>query len=202
MDVLDGWRDLAERERALKIRVGQPILIDPTGRSDPRLSQIFRHRDFARKADGTKETYAPDYRLFFTFLWQRGVRWDQATDEDLDDWEDWRRRGEGNPRRIGGAKWERELAAFGLFYKIAKSLGFVDHSPVLTHTVSTPDGGTVEVADLAPTDVRSSNVKWLSPRGYRLWRDVGLGGMFRSGLENPSWPGRNDGRDVAFADYT
>ncbi|MFJ5817489.1 site-specific integrase [Streptomyces sp. NPDC093108] len=202
VSVLDGWRDLAGREEGLKIRTGQPILIDPTGRSDPRLSEIFRHREFARKAQGTKETYAPDYRLFFTFLWQRGLGWDQATDDDLDDWEDWRRRAEGNPGRIGGAKWARELAALSLFYKIAKKLGYVSSSPVLTHTMTSPDGGTVEVADLAPTDVRSSNVKWLSPRGYRLWRDVGLCGMLPSGLENPSWPGRNDGRDGAFADFT
>lgn len=99
-------------------------------------------------------------------------------------------------------KWARELAAFGLFYKIAVRLGFIPASPVLTHTVTTPDGGTIEVAELAPTDVRSSHVKWLSPRGYRVWRDVGLAGMLPSGLENESWPGRNDGRDVAFADFT
>lgn len=200
-DVLGGWGDLAERERALGIRPGQPILLAPDGRVDPRLSAIFRHRDFARKAEGTKETYAPDYRLFFTYLWRRGLRWDEATADVLEDWEDWRLRGEGNPSPIGGAKWARELAALGLFYKIAVRLGFMQASPVRTHTVSTPDGGTVEVADLAPTDVRSSHVKWLSPRGYQMWRDVGLGGMLPSGLENEGWPGRNDGRDVAFADF-
>ncbi|MGW7260341.1 site-specific integrase [Streptomyces sp. NPDC054834] len=148
---------MTERERALGIRPGQPILLAPDGRVDWRLSAVFRHRDFARKAEGTKETYAPDYRLFFTYLWRRGLRWDEATADVLEDWEDWRRRGEGNPSPIGGARWARELAALGLFYKIAVRLGFMQASPVLTHTVSTPDGGTVEVADLAPTDVRSSH---------------------------------------------
>jgi hypothetical protein len=150
------------------------------------LSTVFRHRDFARKAEGTKETYAPDYRLFFTYLWRRGLRWDEVTTEVLEDWEDWRLRGEGNPSPIRGAKWARELAALGLLYKIAVRLGFVRASPVLTHTVTTPDGGTVEVPDLAPTDVRSSHTKWLSPRGYRIWRDGGLGGMLPSGMENES----------------
>jgi len=144
--VLGSWGDLAERERGLGIRSGQPILLAPDGRVDPRLSTVFRHRDFARKAEGTKETYAPDYRLFFTYLWRRGLRWDKATTEVL---EDWRLRGEGNPSPIGGAKWARELAALGLFYKIAVRLGFMQASPVLTHTVTTPDGGTVEVPDLA-----------------------------------------------------
>ena len=199
--MLNGWTDLAERERAVGIRAGQPILIDPSGRVDARLSEIFRHREFTRKAEGTKETYAPNYRLFFTFLWQRGLRWDEATATDLEDWEDWRLRGEGNPQPVGGATWSRELAAYKLLYKIAVGLKFVPVSPVSTHWASTPDGGAVEVADLEPRDVRSSNVKWLSPRGFRLWRDVGLGGMLPSGLEDDSWPGRNDGRDVAFADF-
>jgi len=63
-DVLGSWGDLAERERGLGMRSGQPILLAPDGRADPRLSTVFRHRDFARKAEGTKETYAPDYQLF------------------------------------------------------------------------------------------------------------------------------------------
>ena len=102
---------MAERERALGIRPGQPILLAPDGRVDPRLSGVCRHRDFARKAEGTKETYAPDYRLFFTYLWRRGLRWDEVTADVLEDWEDWRLRGDGNPSPIGGAQWARELAA-------------------------------------------------------------------------------------------
>jgi hypothetical protein len=47
------------------------------------------------------------------------------------------------------AKWARELAALGLFYKIAVRLGFMQAPPVLTRTVTTPNGGTVEVPDLA-----------------------------------------------------
>ncbi|MFD9670475.1 site-specific integrase [Streptomyces sp. NPDC059981] len=198
--VLERWGDLEERERALKIRAGQPILIDPAGRSDGRLSAVFRHHEFARKKEGTKETYAPTYRLFFSFLWQRGLDWDQVTVSDLEDWEDWRLRGQENKGRIVGATWARELAALRLFYDIAVKLRFLAASPVLTRSAVTPDG-VVEVAELAPSDVRSSNVKWLSPRGFRLWRDVGLGGMLPGGLESSSWPGRNDGRDVAFADY-
>ncbi|MFJ9005424.1 tyrosine-type recombinase/integrase [Streptomyces canus] len=200
-DVLRGWTDLAERERAAGIRAGQPILVDPTGRVDPRLSEIFRHRLFARKAPGTKETYAPDYRVFFTYLWERGLRWDEAVAADLEDWEDWRLRGEGNPEPVEGSTWAKNLAGLALLYKIAKKLGYVTESPVSTTSVAQADGSTVEVADLAPTDIRSSNVKWLSPRGYRLWRDVGLGGLLPNGLESSGWPGRNDGRDMAFADF-
>jgi hypothetical protein len=59
-------------------------------------------------------------------------------------------------------------------YEWAQRLGHVRASPVLVHGVRFLDGGVIEVADQAPRDVRASNVKWLTPRTYRLWRDVGL----------------------------
>lgn len=178
----------------------QPILVSPLGRIDPRLSGIFRRSKFAAKSTGTQESYASDLRLFFTFLWQQGLNWDEASAEDLEDWEEWRLRGEGNPRTIGGTKWGRELAALKLFYDIAVERGYLTASPVRTHAVMQRGGRVVEVAELAAKDVRASNVKWLTPRAFRLFRDVGLGGMQSNGLEDSGWRGRNDGRDMAFAD--
>lgn len=160
--MLAGWEDLAERERALGFKERQPILVSPLGRVDPRLSRIFRRSKFAAKSAGTQETYVPDLRLFFTYLWQRGLNWDEATPDDLADWEEWRLRGEGNPHTIGGAKWSRELAALRLFYSTAVNHGCMAVSPVQTRSVVLPGGEVVEVAELAPTDVRSSNVKWLT----------------------------------------
>jgi len=40
------------------------------------------------------------------------------------------------------------------------------------HAVRLRDGGTVMAADQAPRDVRCSDVKWVTPRTYRLWRDI------------------------------
>jgi hypothetical protein len=51
-----------------------------------------------------------------------------------------------------------------------------------------------------PKNIRSSNVKWLTPRAFWLWRDVGLRGYGADGHPDRSWRGRNDGRDAAFAD--
>ncbi|WHM36282.1 site-specific integrase [Streptomyces sp. BPTC-684] len=193
---------MREREAALKFRDRQPILMSPEGRVDPRLSRIFRRSAFSAKAEGTQETYAPLYRVFFTFLWQRGLNWDQVTSEDLEDWEDWRRRAAANPKRIEGATWAKELAALNLLYTAACGHGFVRENPVLTRTVRTEDGGTAEVAELAPNDVVYADVKWLTPRAYRLWRNVGLGGLLPSGLEDGGWRGRLGGRDCAFSDLT
>ncbi|MFE5372775.1 site-specific integrase [Streptomyces mirabilis] len=176
---------MAERERALGLRERQPILVSPVGRVDPRLSECFRRSAFSAKAQGTQETYAPVYRLFFTFLWERGLNWDEATADDVEDWEDWRRRGADNPLRIEGGTWAKELAALKLLYEIAAARGFVPSNPV---TLSTPG------------DVKSSDVKWLSPLAFRLWRNVGLGGMLPTGLEDEAWRGRCAGRDTALAD--
>jgi hypothetical protein len=104
---LAGWGDLEAREAAAGFRDRQPVLVSPDGRVDPRLSRFFRESKFAVLKPGTQESYAPDYRLFFTFLSGRGLGWAEATGDDVSDWEDWRRRGAGNPRPVGGARWGR-----------------------------------------------------------------------------------------------
>ncbi|WP_159401619.1 hypothetical protein [Streptomyces sp. NRRL F-5053] len=39
--------------------------------------------------------------------------------------------------------------------------------------------------NLDPVTLASpSDMKWLSPRAFRLWHNVGLGGMLPSGLED------------------
>src|SRR6266511_2827722 len=197
-----GLAVLTRERRAprLGFRDRQPILVDPDYRVDPRLSEFFRRSRFATRAPGTQESYALDYRLLFTFLWRQGRYWDQARPEDLEDYEYWRRKDQRNPVRVGGAKWARELAAFRLLYTWAARHGHVPGSPVVVHTHQRRDGRTVEVAELAPRDVRSTNVKWLTPRAYRLWRDVGLRGYRADGLLDDAWRGRNEGRDAAFAD--
>ena len=78
---------------------------------------------FTWLAEGTREAYAKDYRLFFSFLWQRGKYWHEADPDDLLDWESWRRRGQQPGRRISGSKWQRELAALRLLYEWAEKKG-------------------------------------------------------------------------------
>ncbi|WP_063271559.1 site-specific integrase [Amycolatopsis keratiniphila] len=164
------------------------------------MSEFFRRSRFATRARGTQESYVLDYRLLFTFLWQRDRNWDEIRAEDLEDYEYWRRRDRNNPGRIGGSKWGRELAAFRLLYDWAVSRHHMTGSPVVLRTKQLPDGSSIKVPELAPTDTRSYNVKWLTPRAYRVWRDVGLRGYTADGLPDETWRGRNDGRDAAFAD--
>jgi site-specific recombinase XerD len=197
---LDGWADLDQREAAAGIDAGQPILIDPQSRIDPVLARFFRRSRFCWLAEGTRAAYAKDYRLFFSFLAGRGKCWHEADPDDLLDWEAWRRRDPLAGRWISGSKWQRELAALRLLYEWAEKTGHIGASPVLVHAVRLRDGTTVQVADQAPRDVRSADVKWLTPRTYRLWRDVGLLGYDAAQQPDGSWRGRNDARNAAFAD--
>ncbi|MFF1399431.1 hypothetical protein ACFVZD_37240 [Streptomyces sp. NPDC058287] len=48
--------------------------------------------------------------------------------------------------------------------------------------------------------MKTSDVKWLPPRAFCLWCNVGLGGMPPSGLEDEAWRGRCSGQDTAYAD--
>jgi site-specific recombinase XerD len=197
--LLSGWADLDQRENAADIGAHHPILIDPKSRIDPVLARFLGRSRFAWLAEGTRQAYAHDYRLFFSFLWQRGRYWHEADPDDLLDWEAWRRRAQQPGRGIGGSKWQRELAALRLVYEWAEKEQRTERSPVLVHQVGLR-GGTVTVADQAPRDVRSADVKWVTPRTYRLWRDVGLLGYDAAGQPDPSWRGRNDGRNAAFTD--
>jgi hypothetical protein len=69
--VLARWADLDDREVAADIPARHPILIDPEHRIDPVLARFLARSRFTWLADGTKEAYAKDYRLFFSFLWHR-----------------------------------------------------------------------------------------------------------------------------------
>lgn len=195
------WGDLPERERALGIRPGDPFMVDPCNKVDPRLTRYFSRSPFARLSDETKRSYTTDYRVFFQFLWLKGKDWADATSEDILDFEYWRRKDPSNRRPVGGSKWNRELAAIRGLYSWAVAVGYVTGNPVVTRSVRTRMGDVFEVAIAKAHDVRSSNVKWLTPAAFRLWRDVGLRGYNHEGRRDPSWRGRHDDRNAAYADF-
>ncbi|MED7954649.1 hypothetical protein [Streptomyces sp. BE303] len=78
--------------------------------------------------------------------------------------------------------------------------GYMAVNPIVEHEVMGRRGDVMKVPAARAKDVRSSNVKWLAPRAYRLWRDVGLRGYTADGRRDPSWLGRNDDRNAAYSD--
>ncbi|MCV7236406.1 site-specific integrase [Mycobacterium branderi] len=198
--ILEKWADLPAREDRLRIKPGDPFMVDPNHHVDARLTQFFSRSGFVQLAKSTKLSYTNDYRVFFDFLWLRGKYWDAAEPDDLFDFEDWRRRSPRNPARISGAKWNRELAALQRLYGWATAQRLLKLNPLAIKTIRNRQGQLVETADAWAKDVRSSNVRWLTPGAYRLWRDVGLRGYTPEGRRDRSWQGRHDDRNAAYAD--
>lgn len=197
--MLAGWGDLVQREARTGIHPGDPILLSPDYEIDPVLSHFLCRTSFARLERETKRNYTDDYCLFFDFLWARGRTWNEATSDDLWDFEDWRTRSLRNPRRIGGDRWNRCLAALTRLYTWAVDHEHMVTNPVETKSVRNRYGDIVSVPAGRAEHARMSNVRWLTPRAFRLWVDVGLRGHTAEGLPDPSWQGRLSDRNAAYA---
>jgi hypothetical protein len=195
---LEGWEDLPAREDAVGVRAGDPIFLSPDYRVDPVLGLYGQSRKFRGYTTETRRNYATDISLFLTFLSGRGRGWTEATQRDLEDYEHWRRFADRNPHRIGGSKWDRELAAFASLYKWAVDNRHVLRSPVAMKQVVGREGGVLTVPAARAKDARPSNVHWLTPRTWRRWIDIGLRGHTRDGVPEPGWAGRLEDRNVAF----
>ena len=196
--VLEGWEDLSARETAAGFRAGDPIFLSPDYCVDPLLTLYGQSPRFRRHQSETKRNYATDIALFLTFLWERGKAWTETVPRDLEDYEDWRRFAPSNPARIGGSKWNRELAAFLGLFRWATREGRIPQNPVTMRQVVTTRGEVVASAEARAKDARPEDVHWLTPRTWRLWVDVGLRGHARDGLPAPGWVGRLEDRNVAF----
>ncbi|MFG3405591.1 site-specific integrase [Streptomyces sp. NPDC048142] len=199
MSALCGWEDLEEREIRAGIRPGTPILLSPNCQIDGRLSQFLARSSFSRLEPESKRSYTTDYCVFFDFLWVRGKNWDEATSSDLWDFEDWRTRSIRNPEKVGGARWNRGLAALGRLYSWAVKQRYVSMSPIEMREAIGRQGQVVEVPAARAKDARSSNVRWLTPRAFRRWVDVGLRGFSADRVPDAAWAGRLADRNSAFA---
>jgi len=190
-------QSLLARERSLGLLPGQPFLLRPDGEPDVDVLAFFTSPNFKLLSEQTRLSYAKDLRLFLSFLESQSKTWRASTEADLLDFEHWRRRDPANPHRVSGAKFSRELAACKKFFDWQRRQGTLDAAPVGAHPDSRqqPDR-----PSLRARDARTTRVKWLTPRAFHQWRDVGLGGHRLDGSIDPSWRGRNDGRNLAFAD--
>jgi site-specific recombinase XerD len=192
--LLGEFQDLERREAQRGIVAGTPILVAPDASIDERLSLFFSAPTFAMLSRGSREAYAKDIRLWVAYLASRGLDWTDADDEDVLRYKTWRRRGDLNRRSIGGAKWDRERAALTKLYRWAAHprRAYVAFNPMV--------GGVDAGYGFADDDRVVSRVRWVTPRTYRMWRDVGLLGYGPDGLRDPSWRGRNSARNRAYAD--
>jgi len=154
--VLAGWDDLALRENRAGIKPGDPILLSPDYRVDPLLSSYVQSAAFRRYTAETRRNYVTDIALLLTFLWARGKSWTDAAERDLEDYEHWRRFAAENPARVGGSKWDRELAAFTSLYGWAVENKHMTVNPVAMRQVRGLHGAIVTVPAARAKDSRPS----------------------------------------------
>lgn len=198
--VLAEYEELFDRERKSGVRPGQWFLGRVGGRTDPSVRAFFISPEFRYKAVESQRCYCVDLKVFLEFLEAQGTSWRYATHNNLEDYEFWRRRDERNPDPVSGAKFNRELSAIRLFYDFQVRRGALAKSPVLLSRAFNPITGETFAPTLRSKRARKNRVKWLTPAAFRAWSRVGLGGYTSGGLPDSSWKGRNDGRNLAFAE--
>ena len=195
----DEYSDIEAREARVSIFPGTPVLIDPEGRCDIALSRFFRSPHFSRLRPSTKKSYAHDLRMWIEYLDSRSKLWSDADADDVSVYWLWRTRLDLNPGAVGGSKANRELAALALLYRWAchPSRAYVKNSPIERELIYYEDIGHVDARVVRSTNVVRERVKWLTPRTFRLWRDIGLRGFLLSGLHDDSFRGRTGLRNTA-----
>ncbi|WP_405469309.1 integrase [Streptomyces anulatus] len=179
-----GIQGLMSEVQRIGLRPGDPVFVRPDFQVDPDLLDFVLTGPFHKLSRESRRNYATDIRPLLDWLWLRGRAWWQATEEDLTAYGEFRRFSPLNPRRVSGAKWNREAAAFTMLFKWGK----VSPLPI--------DSSRLE--DRA-ADARGRNVRWLTPRTWRLWMDLGLRGLRRDGSRRPGWVGRTELRNTSFA---
>ena len=198
--VLAGWEDLPAREDAAGVRAGDPIFLSPDYRVDPLLSLYVQSATFRQVHGGDEAELRDGHRAAADVPVGPGQVRGRTRRSGT-----WRTTSTGggsrraNPDRIGGAKWDRELAAFASLYGWAAKNGHVTRNPVAMKQVRGRNGEVVTAPAARAKDARPSNVHWLTPRTWRRWIDVGLRGHGRDGVPEPGWAGRLEDRNVAFA---
>jgi site-specific recombinase XerD len=202
--------DRAEWLRRQRLTDGTPFLLSPTFEFDVDLNDFFRSSAMAHSSLLTQQGYAHDLAAFLSFLWAARSRrsWRNAVEDDHLAYLVWRRQDIAGPG-VSGATWDREVAAVNQFYRWALQRGHVQVSPIPQKSRRpTPHGSgwasrrTLDEQRPATYshDGGRSDVTWLPPAFYRVWRDVGLRGYGADGLPWKGFRGRWAARNTVFSD--
>jgi site-specific recombinase XerD len=199
-DLVGGLGDVAVWAKRNGARAGTPFFLDPTGRADPLVNAFWRDPIIRSRSVATQRRYASSLKVWLDFLDAVGARWDEASRSELAAFKEWRMASEENERRVTANCFRIDQAAIRGFYLWAAEQHGVAN-PVGARIIGASRFGDQHIKlDSTPTGARVSAVKWLTPKAFRLWRDVGLRGYTTDGALSPDWKGLNEDRDVAFVE--
>ncbi|MEU3175415.1 site-specific integrase [Streptomyces sp. NPDC007000] len=165
------------------MRDGQRFMIGPGGYPDLRVNAFLASPKMRVLAGTTNRDYAYSLGVWLNFLVGRDVRWWEATEDDVTEFQFWRMTDPQNEEPVGGSAFSKDVAACKKFYRWARK----------KYRVPDP----FEEFD-APEAKRRSDVRWLDPAAVVRWRDLALRGRTLTGRRDKSWRGRNEQRNVAF----
>jgi len=184
-------------------RPQRPFLVDHRGELHDAVNRFFAGAKMRNLSWDTNRRYSYSMALLMNFLEHSGKSWDEASEVDLADFKFWRLTDGRNPRRISGKAWMTDLAAITAFYRFAsRVLGAIPIPELLAApgVRGTAWNRAAHLADFRASVVRRNDVKWLSPRAYVRWRNLGIHGISEDGHERTRWRPRTQSRDAAFVD--
>ncbi|WP_433611998.1 site-specific integrase [Prescottella agglutinans] len=180
---------------------GTPFFVGPDGRADSRVNRFWRDPTVRGLSMETKRRYAFSLKVWLNFLTVIGVNWDRADAATLASFKEWRMSAVEADANVSATAFRVDLAALRRFYDWASMTCSGVTNPIrFRRTRLTVNGDREARMEAAPSGVRRSDVKWLTPSAFRQWRDIGLRGFTVDGLPSPSWSGRVEDRNVAFVD--
>lgn len=165
---------------------GQRFLLRGDGFVDVRVNAFLISARMRTLARTTNRDYAQSLCVWLNFLETRRQVWPEATVDDVEDFEFWRRTDPRNLTPVGAATFSKDLAACKKLYAWAAER-FSDIIDIFANVA-------------APPAKRSARVRWLDPSAVQRWRDVGLRGRNFHGRREGSRHTRNEQRNVAFVD--
>jgi integrase len=192
--------DVLALARSNGARDGTPFLVSPYSRPDARLNRFWREPSVRTLARESQRRYAYSLKVWLNFLHAYGVDWDQAGPHTVAAFKEWRMSAVEADQHVSAGSFQADLAAIKRLYDWASLALSGIESPIRVRSWGTTKWDEPERMELSPSGIRSSDVKWLTPDAYRLWRDIGLAGFTREGVQAERWVGGNEDRDVAFAD--
>ena len=199
-DLFPGVGDILAWAKRNGARDGTPFFLDPWGRADALVNAYWRDPLVRGRATATVRRYALSLKVWLDFLHVLGVGWGQATRSELAAFKEWRLSARENPEHVSADTFCVDRAAIRGFYWWAAEQHGIDN-PVRARAIARSGGiGGHAALESTPAGMRRSDVKWLTPQAFRLWRNLGLRGFTVEGLPRHDWRGVTEDRDVAFVE--
>ncbi|MGA5629757.1 site-specific integrase [Streptomyces cellulosae] len=174
---------LLERRR---VPNGMPMLLDEAMRPVEPLCSWFRRLAMERLAPKTMKAYAHTALMLLNFLHKRDHDLRSATEQDIRDFEAWRR--EDGRTTVEDPTWDRDSAAIGRLYAYLVEIGYVAARPWrrVRGRTSLGSGMSHEV-----------RVRHMELEQYLFCRDVGFGGLLPTAELDESFRGWSPHRNRA-----